>query len=220
MKNVIVLEKRGGKPDISVILLHGLGASANDFEEIADYLQRNCSQKIRFILPNANEIPVTINNSIKMPAWYDITGNELIDRQDEIGINNSFSEIKKLIEKEKDNGVKYEKIFLGGFSQGGAMALHVGLKLNYPLSGIICLSGYLLLSRKFKNEISGRVSETPIFMGHGKDDEVVKYEWGVNTRQILESFNYKVTWKDYEGLAHYINSQEIAHLSEFINQNI
>ena len=61
-----------GKPQYSVIWLHGLGANAHDFEDVAQQFSEQLTLPVKFILPNAPSIPVTINGGMVMPAWYDI----------------------------------------------------------------------------------------------------------------------------------------------------
>ena len=58
--------------EASVIWMHGLGATAHDFESVPPELGLPSSAAIRFIFPQAPSIPVTLNGGMVMPAWYDI----------------------------------------------------------------------------------------------------------------------------------------------------
>jgi len=119
----------------SIIWLHGLGHDGHDFEPIVNEL--NLKQSIRFIFPHAPSMPVTINNGLTMPAWYDISTAQIDAAQDEAGIKHSQKAILTLIEREIERGIKSSNIILAGFSQGGAIALHTGLRFDKPLAGIM-----------------------------------------------------------------------------------
>ena len=121
----------------SIIWLHGLGANGHDFEAIVPELQLPKDKQFRFVFPHAPKLPVTINNGVVMPAWYDIRSVDFLGGQDEVGIRHSEQQIIMLIEREMQRGVPSEHIILAGFSQGGAIALHTGLRYTKPLAGKI-----------------------------------------------------------------------------------
>src|SRR2546425_1026907 len=110
----------GSKPAASIIWLHGLGADGHDFEPIVPELE--LAKPVRFVFPHAPVRPVTINQGMRMRAWYDILqfggGPE-----DDAGIRASQRLAEELIAKEKKTGLSAEKIVMAGFSQGGAIAL-------------------------------------------------------------------------------------------------
>src|ERR1700728_2275660 len=110
-------------PKHAVIWLHGLGADGNDFAPIVPELVDRAWPALRFVFPHAPVRPVTINGGMPMRAWYDITGMEIAQRQDERGIRESLSQLDALIAREVARGVASEKILLAGFSQGGAIVL-------------------------------------------------------------------------------------------------
>ena len=136
------------EPDAAVIWLHGLGADGHDFEPIVPELNLRPDARIRFIFPHAPAMPVTINGGYMMPAWYDIIETDLGIKHDEAGIAASAKAIELLIEQQQMHGIPASRIVLAGFSQGAAMALHVGLARPEQLAGILALSGYLLLPRQ------------------------------------------------------------------------
>ena len=107
----------GERPGASVIWLHGLGADGHDFEPIVPELR--LSKAVRFVFPHAPVRPVTINNGMRMRAWYDIFqfggGPE-----DEAGLRASQGLVNELIARERKRGIAANKILLAGFSQGGA----------------------------------------------------------------------------------------------------
>lgn len=136
------------QPTHAVIWLHGLGADGNDFAALVPQLRLPGGPAIRFVFPHAPVQPVTVNNGYVMPAWYDIFTPDLSQREDEAGIGRSQQSITALIARENERGIPTENIVLAGFSQGCAMALHTGLRLDRKLAGIIGLSGYLPLADK------------------------------------------------------------------------
>ena len=198
----------------SVIWLHGLGANGHDFEPIVDEL--TLAQNIRFIFPHAPEMPVTINNGMIMPAWYDIRLSQIDMAQDADGIKKSQHEILALIERETERGIKSENIILAGFSQGGAIALHTALRYEKPLAGIMALSTYLPLAETVEHEINDANINTPIFLAHGIHDPVVPLQLASNTQTTLNKLGYSTELKKYE-MEHSVCPEEIDNISDWIN---
>jgi phospholipase/carboxylesterase len=181
-------------PSAAVIWLHGLGADGNDFAPIIPQLNLSECPAIRFVFPSAPSMAVTVNGGYVMPAWYDITGRDISDREDITGIHKSATAISELIEREASRGVAYEKIVLAGFSQGCAMSLQVGLRFPHALAGIMALSGYLPLAKSLALERSDANSKTPIFMAHGVWDAVITPERAEASADTLEKLGYQVDW--------------------------
>jgi phospholipase/carboxylesterase len=127
-------------PQVSIIWLHGLGADGNDFVPMVRELDLAGLPGIRFVFPHAKTIPVTINGGYIMRAWYDITGAELVRREDETGLRDSQTDVEALIAREKARGIPASRIIVAGFSQGCAMTLQTGLRHPEKLAGMLCLS--------------------------------------------------------------------------------
>jgi phospholipase/carboxylesterase len=200
----------------SVIWLHGLGADGHDFEGIVPELQIEEKANIHFIFPNAPEQPVTINGGMKMRAWYDILEMSLERKVDIAGIYESAALIDRIIEQECAKGIRPEHILLVGFSQGGVIALHAGLRYPQKLAGIIALSTYLPTIEQLKTEHSLANKDTRIFMAHGILDSVVAIETGKSAFDALRALSYNVEWHDYV-MEHSVCGEEISHLSTFIH---
>jgi phospholipase/carboxylesterase len=198
----------------SVIWLHGLGADGYDFEPIVQELQL---PGIRFILPHAPVMPVTLNNGYAMPAWYDLYGLTAESREDKIGIQASENFINTLIHNEIDHGIPAHRIVLAGFSQGGAMALHTGLRFPQSLAGILALSTYVPLKDSFPQELHSANQATPVFMAHGEYDEVINITTGKLSRDLLQQRQIPVTWREYP-MAHSVCAQEISDIRAFLQQ--
>ena len=200
----------------SIIWLHGLGADGHDFEGIAPELHLNAEPNIHFIFPNAPIQPVTVNGGMHMRAWYDILEMSLERKVDSVGIYQSAKLVSQLIEQEMDKGVPSEQILLAGFSQGGVIALHAGLRYSHKLAGIIGLSTYLPTLEQLKTEHSIANNTTPIFMGHGILDSVVAIESGKTAFNVLHALEYNIEWHDYL-IEHSVCIEEIEDISAFIN---
>ena len=204
-------------PTASVIWLHGLGADGNDFAPIVPQLDLDDCPPIRFVFPHAPSMPVTLNGGYVMPAWYDILGANLVDRQDDRGIQKSEWAIAALIDNEVARGIPYERIVLAGFSQGCAMALHTGLRLPHRLAGIMALSGYLPLADRFPSERHAANATTPVFMAHGVQDPVVILKRGEDSRDALAQLGHPVEWHTYP-MPHSVHPREIADISVFLTR--
>jgi phospholipase/carboxylesterase len=205
----------GPRPTASVIVLHGLGADGNDFVPIAQELELAPAGDVRFVFPHAPVIPVTINNGYRMRAWYDILGMDLVRREDEAGLRRSMSQVEALIAQERERGMPAERIVLAGFSQGCAMSLLTGLRHKERLAGIVCLSGYLPLAASTATERSDANALTPIFMGHGQQDNVITIDRGRASRDALQALGYDVEWHEYP-MAHSVCIEEIADLNVWL----
>ena len=203
------------QPDAAVIWLHGLGADGNDFVPIIDQLQLPSQLAIRFIFPHAPVRPITINQGYQMSGWYDISSLSMVEQEDEAGIKESSTILKQLCEEQEASGITASRIVLAGFSQGGAIALHCGLRYPKPLAGIMALSTYLALAETLENEISDCATETPIFMGHGRQDDVVAYSSAKQGMEQLEANNLEVHWHEYE-MNHAVCIEEIDHIRQWL----
>ena len=204
-------------PSAAVIWLHGLGADGNDFAPIISELRLAGCPGIRFVFPSAPSMPVTVNGGYVMPAWYDIIGRNPMDPEDANGIKQSATTITELIEHEFNRGIAYENMVLAGFSQGCAMALHIGLRFPHKLAGIIALSGYLPLAMSLQLEKHSANSTTPIFMAHGIFDSIITLDTCNVSRQLLEDLNYNVDWHEYP-MAHSVCTEEIEDIARFLKQ--
>lgn len=201
----------------SVIWLHGLGADGHDFEGIVPELHLIDSSSIKFIFPHAPVQKITINHGAEMRAWYDILNmNELTRDVDVAGIEHSAKSIETLIKKEMDSGIASKNILLVGFSQGGVLALHTGLRFNQPLAGIISLSAYLPTLDSLKTQRAEANNHTPIFMSHGIIDSVVAIETGKAAFDGLKEMGYPIQWHDYL-MEHSVCVEEIQQMATFIN---
>jgi phospholipase/carboxylesterase len=195
--------------DATILWLHGLGADHSDFEPIVPEL--DLPPSVRFVFPDAPIRPVTINNGMRMRAWYDILqfgpGPE-----DEAGIRESQKSVEGLIAAA---GVPPERVVLAGFSQGGAIVLHTALRYPQRLAGVVALSTYVPLAGKLEAEKNPANERIPIFMAHGRFDDIIPLQRAQASRDLLVHAGYPVEWHEY-GMPHSVCMEEIGDISAFL----
>jgi len=201
--------------DAAVIWLHGLGADGNDFVPIVTQLKLPDLLNIRFIFPHAPLRPITINQGYRMRGWYDITSLDIANSDDETGIIESSNRLMRLCDQQTAQGIAAERIVLAGFSQGGAIALHAGLRYVKKLGGIMALSTYLPMPQQLAQQATDANRNTPIFMAHGLHDDVVALQFGMQTRTLLQQRGYPLQWHDY-AMGHSVCAEEINDISAWL----
>jgi phospholipase/carboxylesterase len=204
-------------PSASVIWLHGLGADGNDFVPVVPELGLPASMPTRFVFPHAPIRAVTINNGMRMRAWYDIAGADLYSRADLAGVRQSQAQLEALIAREVARGMRAERMVLAGFSQGGAIALYTGLRHTVRLAGIMALSTYLIAPDRLAAEASAASRTAPIFMAHGTADPVVRFDWGQASQGALAAAGYSVEWHTYR-MQHAVCLEEIQAIGAWLRR--
>jgi phospholipase/carboxylesterase len=150
---------------------------------------------VRFVFPHAPEIPVTINNGMRMPAWYDIFEMNLERRPDEAQLVKSALAVGELIAREMARGIASEKIVLAGFSQGGAVGFQLALTYPHRLAGLLALSTYFATRKSIvPHPINAKL---PIAIHHGQYDPMVAETMGRQSAEILTEWGYPVEYKAY-----------------------
>lgn len=203
----------------SVILLHGLGADGWDFAPIVGELGMPESLPVRFVFPHAPLRPVTVNNGYVMRAWYDIKSFTPEGRADTAGLAGAGRRIEDYLRREAEQGVPASRVVLAGFSQGGAVALHAGLRQPQRLAGIIGLSSYLPFSQSLATERASVNADVPILMCHGREDPIVLYSMGTESRDALEAQGYPVEWHEYP-MQHEVCAEEIAVVGRWLRERL
>lgn len=213
---VTVEHNPSNKPiDRAVIWLHGLGASGHDFEPVVPQLGLDNDMAVRFIFPHAPSRPVTINGGMVMPSWYDIFEMSLDRKVDVAQIEQSSQQIKDLINREVERGVKPEHIVIAGFSQGGAVAYHLALGYPQRLAGLMTLSTYLATNDQI--EYSAANKELPILIEHGTHDPVVPVALGEQASKTLSAKGYNVEYITYP-MAHQVCMPQIQGIGVWLNK--
>lgn len=209
----------GADARAALIILHGLGADGTDFLPMCDALDLKAVGPVRCVMPRAPERPVTINGGYRMRAWYDILGAELDKREDEAGVRESIAQVHALLDREVARGVPANRIVLAGFSQGCAITLGAGLRYPQALAGLVGLSGYLPLAASTAAQRAEANRATPIFLAHGRGDEVVPLARGAASRDALTALGHPVDWHDYP-MEHSVCIEEVGDLDRWLKQRL
>ena len=208
-----------GHATACIIWLHGLGADGHDFAPLIPQLEIVDTLGVRVVLPHAPQRAVTINGGMRMPAWYDIESTDFRREQDSVGIESSAGQLRALIQREVDSGIPTKRIILAGFSQGGAIVLHTGLRYPQPLAGILALSTYLPLADSLAVQASAANRSIPIMMAHGMQDPVVPLMLALQTRDRLAELGYTVDWHSY-AMQHAVCPQEVGDFRAWLLQRL
>jgi phospholipase/carboxylesterase len=207
----------GAEPRGTVIWLHGLGADGWDFVPIVHELGLPEDLALRFIFPHAPRQPVSVNGGAVMRAWYDIAIDGLERRVDERGVRASALTVATLVARELARGIPAQRVVLAGFSQGGVIALHAGLRCPDTLGGILALSTYLAVPDTLATEAHPANAATPILMAHGTQDPVIPLALAERSRQHLLGLHYPVEWHTYP-MAHSVAQEELRAISRFLQR--
>ena len=213
-KDAVIIEPETAA-SASVIWLHGLGADGHDFEPIVPELRLPADPGVRFIFPHAPVRAVTINAGMQMRAWYDVRHMDLRMQEDADSINDSAKIASDYIDTEIANGIPADNIILAGFSQGGAIALHAGLRYPEKLAGLLVLSAYLPLPELLASEGSDANRTVSIMMAHGIYDPVIPVDAGKQSCEFLHQHGYPTTWVTYP-MQHAVCLEEIQDIANWL----
>ena len=199
----------------SIIWLHGLGADCHDFEPFVDELNIPVDKSVRFIFPNAPVRPVTINGGMRMRAWYDIAVDVGGFSTNGEHLKQSADYVDQLIREQVEAGIPLSRIFVAGFSQGGAVVLYAALRSQQELAGVIALSTYLPLREEFGEPIGSPAQSIDVFMGHGTADPLIAIHRALESKEILQRMGVNVSWHQYS-MAHSVCMDELRDLSRWL----
>ncbi|MFJ2283908.1 alpha/beta hydrolase [Pseudomonas sp. NPDC087803] len=217
MTEPLILEPQKS-PDACVIWLHGLGADRYDFLPVAEALQESLLST-RFVLPQAPTLPVTINGGYAMPSWYDIKAMSPARSIDREQLEESSDRIVKLIDVQRAAGIDASRIFLAGFSQGGAVVLHTAYqKWQGPLGGVLALSTYAPTFTD-EMELSASQQRIPALCLHGQHDGVVLNAMGRSAYEHLNKHGVTVTWQEYP-MEHEVLPEEIRDIGVWLGERL
>ncbi|XP_076282596.1 acyl-protein thioesterase 2-like isoform X1 [Lasioglossum baleicum] len=204
------------KHTATLIFFHGLGDTGHGW---ASPLSAIRSPHVKVICPTAPKQPVTLNYGLQMPSWFDLQTLDPSGPEDTAGIKKAAGMVHSLIAGEVAAGIPTKRIVLGGFSQGGALALYSALTFPEPLAGVVALSCWLPLHQKFPGEAVGN-KNTPLLQCHGDCDPIVPYKWGQMTASYLKQFMTQTEFKTYRGLMHTFCEEETSDMKKFLEKVI
>lgn len=211
----VIISARG-KHTATFIFLHGLGDTGNGW---ASSLAAVRDAHVKIICPTAPMNKVSINNGFRMPSWFDLLSLTPEGPEDEKGIAKACTLINKIVEDEiSQGGIDPRRIVLGGFSQGGALALYYGLTGQHRLGGIVALSCWLPLHKTFPAALNSGNKDVPVLQIHGDCDPMVPYRWGQLTSTTLKGFITHHEFKTYKGLGHHSNEQEMKDVEDLLTK--
>lgn len=201
----------------AVIWMHGLGADGHDFEPIVPHLRIPETEPVRFIFPHAPSIPVTINNGMVMPAWYDILNLNFDRSADETQLRTSATAVGLLIEREIKRGLDSRRIIIVGFSQGGAVGYELALTYPFRLGGLIAISSYFATQNSIEpNNVN---QDLPILICHGQQDPMIPEIHAQTSYRRLLEMSYNVEYKAYP-VQHNVDLQEVAEIGVWITDRL
>lgn len=214
----LILEPRNGQPaNACVFILHGLGADGRDFEPLVPALSLPEGANIRFIMPHAPRLAVTVNGGMVMPAWYDILAMDLDRRVDEGQLKASAQRIQGLMHEQIAQGIDSRRIIIAGFSQGGAVAYQASLSFPEPLGGLLALSTYFATADSI--ELAEANRDIAIEVHHGNFDPVVPESLGRKGAEHLQALGYQVNYRQYP-MAHALCPQQVNDIGKWLTQRL
>ncbi len=217
MTTPLILEP-SNSADACVIWLHGLGADRYDFLPVAEALQQRLLST-RFVLPQAPTRPVTINGGWSMPSWYDILAMSPARAINRDQLEASAQQVISLLEAQRDTGIDPARIFLAGFSQGGAVVLHTAfLRWQGPLGGVIALSTYAPTFTE-QSAFAPAALQYPVLCLHGSRDDVVPMAMGRAAFQTLQDAGVTAAWHDYP-MGHEVLPEEIRYIGAWLAERL
>jgi lysophospholipase-2 len=203
------------KHTATVIFLHGLGDTGHGWSQLFHQIRL---PYVRYVCPSAKVMPVTLNGGMRMSSWFDIRGLAPGSSEDEQGIREAAEFLQSLIAEEEKKGIDRSRIIVGGFSQGGAVALYSSFTTpQKSLAGIVALSTWLPLYKTFPACVKANQA-TPILQCHGEDDMLVASSFGMMTSHLIKSFNSKLVFKTYPGMGHSSCDEEMEEVKKFISE--
>lgn len=203
-------------PQATLIMLHGLGATKEDFADLPSYFSQ-LPISLKFIFPQAPLRPVSLNGGMVMPAWYDIYGIELSSKEDTVGIQNASQAILRLVEQEKCSGMPSERVILAGFSQGGAIALFTALTAPCAFLGVAGLSTYLPLNHKLLT--TPPKHPLNIMLYHGTLDPVVTLNLAEHSYRTLQALSIPYEYKTYP-MEHTVCEEQVRDFMGWVTRTI
>lgn len=212
----------GDNPTTSIIWTHGGGEHIKKYEAILPRLKLPASLGVRFVFPQAPTVKVNIKpgspmsmiaRGDSMTSWFQHNDDDTIDTA---SLETSRQQLEAFIEREIERGIPSEKIALIGFSQGGALGTHTGLRYDKPLAGITGLSTFHPTVDTLAEEGSEANKNIPIFYAHGTKDVVIKIEDARETKDKIVALGYNVDWREYENMNHALCPEEIADIAAWI----
>ena len=200
------------------IFLHGLGAGPENIRDTIEAIDLQIGRgMVEYVLPRAPQRPLTVLGGMKTTAWYDVYAWREGSGEDAEGLDAAAAQLEELVSDLLSRGLSRRHIIVGGFSQGGACALHHISRSREPLGGVVALSAYMPLARDWQPVSKDSIQQTPVFIAHGKEDNVLPFAYGDFAQQLLAAAGASVSWHDYEGLGHSVDQRVVHDLKVWLD---
>ena len=206
-----------------VVFLHGSGDTGGG---VADWVgslvtREEVGTNTAVLFPSAKLRPYTLSGQNKASVWHDREELSMEGREDTEGIKNMGQNVEQLLSEVEQCGVVRSGIALGGFSQGGHLALHAVFAQGVEVGAAFSVSAFLCdKTAVFSQSEVGRDVTPPLFMSCGGLDQMVPHTWVENTRDRLEQRGVKVTFSTRPGIGHELERKQMKQLFEWLGNNL
>lgn len=196
-------------PEGALVLLHGRGADENDLFPVLDALD-----------PERRLVGATPRGPLSLPPggahWYVLGG---IGTPEASTFRASFDAAADWLDAFlSEHGLGYDRLVLGGFSQGGAMTYALGLGSGRPQpAALTVFSSFIPTVEGFELDLSPPLP--PVAIGHGTLDQVIGVEWGRLARDVLEGAGAEVLYRETP-MYHQLDPQFVREVSEWLREKL
>ena len=201
MHTLQVIKKGTAGAEKVLILLHGRGGSAQDIIALADELPVG---HFELLAPQA-----------VAHSWYPYSFLAPV-QQNEPWLSSALGVLKRLVSDTIALGIKQEKIYFTGFSQGACLMLEFLARNGERYGGAAAFTGGLIGDQLYPQHYSGDFKGTPIFIGTSDPDPHVPVARVNETAALLSKMHANVLEKVYPGMGHTITADEIKTASRHV----
>jgi phospholipase/carboxylesterase len=178
---------------------------------------------LKILFPTAPERPYTLLGGEFSHVWFDRLSISPDVPEHAETLESIGQDVTNFIQQQVINtGIPEDRIIVGGFSMGGALAMHVGFRLMRRVAGVFALSSFLSHTSSIYQSI-GRTSRDlislpPLFMCHGDRDTLVPHEWGQHTFNRLRQLGVHGEFHTIHNALHEMKEKELRQLYIWINR--
>ncbi len=175
---------------------------------------------MRIVIPQASPIPLTALHDAVEPAWFDVYSETVTeeDDEDEAGLIHSTQLVHDLLDEERaraGSSQQASRIILGGFGQGGALAIHAGLSYKYPLAGIVSCNGYVPLPERYPDWVCDENRNTRLLAVHGTGDRAIDIEFAKKRYEKLLQAQVPLEWREEFRTGHFLSENQLLSLQQW-----
>ncbi|XP_033217796.1 lysophospholipase-like protein 1 isoform X2 [Belonocnema kinseyi] len=203
-----------------VYFFHGSGSNGHD---IKTWLKSVCNEEFSFphinvIYPDAPLQRYRLNQNMESNVWFNREDLSETSKENKESVNKMCKTVLKNIEEEVAKGTPYNRIVLGGFSMGGALALHLAYRFNKPFAGCFVISSFLNNDSLVYEALDAdsNAKKLPLIQLHGESDTLIPLKSGLNLQKKLGERGVNVTFKSYANTDHEIVREEVVLLKEWL----